>query len=122
YCTFYGDMAGAITPLADVYKTEVYNLAEYVNRKKELIPKRMLEKAPSAELRQNQRDRDTLPEYEYLDRVLKAYIEDDIINENEQSILACIKRNEFKRFQMPLGFKISKKAFGSGRDIPIVKQ
>jgi NAD+ synthase (glutamine-hydrolysing) len=133
YCTLYGDMAGGLAMLSDVPKTMVYALAGLINRDRELIPRSSVEKPPSAELRPNQTDQDSLPPYEVLDRILKAYIED--VKSPEQiatqcgfdidlvrSIAAKVDRNEYKRRQAPPGLKITTRAFGLGRPFPIVQK
>lgn len=129
YCTLYGDMAGGLAVISDVPKTMVYQIARFINRKKQLIPKSILTKAPTAELKPDQADQDTLPPYEKLDEILKAYIEDHL---SAQSIIAMgfdkkivedvvrrIDLNEYKRRQAPPGFKVTSKAFGLGRRMPI---
>lgn len=133
YCTLYGDMAGGLAMLSDVPKTMVYALAELINRKRELIPRASVEKPPSAELRPNQKDQDSLPPYEVLDRILKAYIE-DVKSPEEiaaqcgfdinlvRSIAGKFDRNEYKRRQAPPGLKITSRAFGLGRPFPIVQK
>ena len=133
YCTLYGDMAGGLAMLSDVPKTMVYALADLVNRERELIPRASIEKPPSAELRPNQMDQDSLPPYEILDQILKASIEDvrspeeiscqygfdiDLV----RSIAAKVDRNEYKRRQAPPGLKITSRAFGLGRPFPIVQK
>ncbi|HVA95607.1 MAG TPA: NAD+ synthase [Candidatus Dormibacteraeota bacterium] len=133
YCTLYGDMAGGLALLSDVPKTMVYALAEFINRERELIPRSSLTKPPSAELRPNQIDQDSLPPYEVLDRILKAYIEDvkspqeiadlhDYDLELVRSIAFKVDRNEYKRRQAPPGLKITSRAFGLGRPFPIVQK
>ncbi len=133
YCTLYGDMAGGLALLSDVPKTTVYALAELINRERELIPRASVEKPPSAELRPNQKDSDSLPPYEILDRILKAYIEDvksaeDIAAQTGfnidlvRSIANKVDRNEYKRRQAPPGLKITSRAFGLGRPFPIVQK
>jgi NAD+ synthase (glutamine-hydrolysing) len=131
YSTLYGDTAGGFAVIKDVYKTFVYKLAEYVNQKagKEIIPRRVFEKAPSAELRENQTDQDKLPPYEILDRILKLYVEDDysveeIISqgfdeETVRKVALMVDTNEYKRRQMPPGPKITHRAFGKDRRLPI---
>jgi NAD+ synthase (glutamine-hydrolysing) len=133
YCTLYGDMAGGLAMLSDVPKTMVYAVAELINREREIIPHASVEKPPSAELRPNQKDQDSLPPYEILDRILKAYIEDlkspeeiachcgfdiDLV----RSIAGKVDRNEYKRRQAPPGLKITSRAFGLGRPFPIVQK
>jgi NAD+ synthetase len=133
YCTLYGDMAGGLAMLSDVPKTMVYALAGLINRERELIPIASIEKPPSAELRPNQKDQDSLPPYDVLDRILGAYIEDvkspgeiasqygfDI--ELVRSIAKKVDRNEYKRRQAPPGLKITSRAFGLGRPFPIVQK
>jgi NAD+ synthetase len=133
YCTLYGDMAGGLALLSDVPKTMVYALAESINRERGLIPRPSIEKPPSAELRPNQKDQDSLPPYEVLDRILKAYIE-DVKSPDEiaahygydlelvRSIAIRVDRNEYKRRQAPPGLKITSRAFGLGRPFPIVQK
>jgi NAD+ synthetase len=133
YCTLYGDMAGGLAMLSDVPKTMVYDLANLINRDRELIPLASIEKPPSAELRPNQTDQDSLPPYEVLDRILKAYIEDvkspsEIVQQFGfdltlvRSIATKVDRNEYKRRQAPPGLKITSRAFGLGRPFPIVQK
>jgi NAD+ synthetase len=133
YCTLYGDMAGGLAMLSDVPKTMVYHLVDFINRDRELIPRASVEKPPSAELRPNQTDQDSLPPYEILDRILKAYIEElkcpeEIAAEFSidiglvRSIAAKFDRNEYKRRQAPPGLKITSRAFGLGRPFPIVQK
>ncbi len=131
YCTLYGDMAGGYAVISDIPKTVVYKLTEYRNTKakKDIIPRRTIEKAPSAELRPNQKDQDTLPPYDVLDDILQQYVEeqkdfDSIVRSGHDSkivewVIRTITRNEYKRRQMPPGPKVTGKAFGSGRRIPI---
>ncbi|MCL6523744.1 MAG: NAD+ synthase [Thermoflavifilum sp.] len=130
YGTLYGDMAGGLSVLGDVYKLQVYALARYINRNQEIIPSSILEKAPSAELRPGQRDTDSLPPYEQLDPILYQYIEQhqtipQIIkmgfDENlVKRIIPLVNRNEYKRHQFCPILRVSSKAFGTGRRIPIV--
>ncbi len=132
YVTLYGDMAGGLAVLSDVLKTMVYRLAGYINRQKEIIPIRILEKKPSAELRENQKDEDDLPPYEVLDPILHAYIEvnkskEEIISRGfdkylVEEIVGRVDRNEYKRQQAPIGLKITPRAFGFGRRMPIVNK
>ncbi|HQP91600.1 MAG TPA: NAD+ synthase [Candidatus Omnitrophota bacterium] len=131
YCTLYGDMAGGFGVLKDVPKMLVYKLCEHKNSKecKEVIPKRVFEKAPTAELRFNQKDSDTLPEYEILDRILKLYVEEDlspariiekgIKEELVRRVVHMVDLNEYKRRQAAPGIKITPKAFGRDRRMPI---
>jgi NAD+ synthase (glutamine-hydrolysing) len=130
YGTLYGDMAGGLSVLGDVYKMQVYALARYINRNGEIIPDHILTKAPSAELRPNQKDSDSLPEYDILDRVLYNYIElrqgpKEIIAEGYDTalvkrILRLVNMNEYKRNQFCPIIRVSSKAFGVGRRLPIV--
>jgi NAD+ synthase (glutamine-hydrolysing) len=134
YCTLYGDMAGGFAVIKDVPKTLVYKLSNYVNnvKGKEVIPLSILERAPSAELKFNQKDQDSLPEYEILDAILKEYIENDKGLEQIISlgfdrtlvtnIISKVDRNEYKRRQAPPGIKITEKAFGRDRRMPIVNK
>jgi NAD+ synthase (glutamine-hydrolysing) len=129
YCTLYGDMCGALAVISDIPKMMVYELARFINKDKELIPSRILEKAPSAELKPDQKDQDDLPPYEKLDRVLKAYVEenkapDEIIATGiDRSIVQDVVRrvdgNEYKRYQAPPGLKVTTKSFGYGRRYPM---
>lgn len=129
YGTLYGDMCGGLSVIGDLYKTEVYELCQYINRDKEIIPESILTKEPSAELRPDQRDSDSLPPYDLLDRMLKLYIEErkgpeEIINEGfdpilVKRILRMVNSNEWKRWQAPPVLRVSTKAFGPGRRIPI---
>lgn len=132
YCTLYGDMAGGLALLGDVYKTMVYRVSRWVNREREIIPQSTLNKAPSAELRPNQTDQDTLPPYDVLDGILKLYIEEwlevDAIaargfdRDLVARILRLVDTNEFKRAQAAPTIRVSAKAFGSGRDMPIAQR
>jgi NAD+ synthase/NAD+ synthase (glutamine-hydrolysing) len=133
YCTLYGDMAGGLAAIADVPKIMVYDLARYVNRAGERIPLACLEKPPSAELRPNQTDQDTLPPYEVLDAILKDYIEEALsaqeIAEKHHLDLALVRDTirkvdaaEYKRQQAPPTLKVTAKAFGMGRRYPIVQK
>jgi NAD+ synthetase len=135
YATLYGDMNGALAVIGDLYKTEVYELAKWLNEEyygEQVIPESILEKPPSAELRPDQKDTDTLPEYEVLDDILYRYIElqesaGKIIDSghNEEivkRIMSMVDANEFKRYQAAPILKVSSKSFGIGRRIPIVKK
>jgi NAD+ synthase (glutamine-hydrolysing) len=131
YATLYGDMAGGFALLKDVYKTDVFRLAKYLNERagRELIPQSIIERAPSAELRDNQLDEDSLPPYSVLDKVLEAYVELDQSREDLTSdgfdpevvdrALAMIDRAEYKRRQAPPGVKLRPKAFGRDWRLPI---
>lgn len=131
YATLYGDMAGGLAVIADVYKTDVYKIADYINREREIIPKEIIEKAPSAELRPNQTDQDTLPPYNLLDRILRMYLEEnkefneikEIIGDEEvvKKVLRMVDMNEYKRKQAAPALRVSSKAFGYGRRYPIVQ-
>lgn len=130
YGTLYGDMAGGLSVLGDVYKTQVYALAQYINRQKEIIPNNILTKAPSAELRPDQKDSDSLPDYDNLDKVLYQYIEkrqgpNEIISRGMEEglvrrVLKLVNTNEYKRNQFCPIIRVSSKAFGVGRRVPIV--
>ncbi len=130
YGTLYGDMAGGLSVLGDVYKTQVYALANYINREKEIIPNHIITKAPSAELRPNQKDSDSLPDYGDLDTILFEYIEDRLgpkeiiaVGYDEKlvnRILRLVNINEYKRNQFCPIIRVSYKAFGVGRRMPIV--
>ena len=134
YTTLYGDMAGGFAPLKDVPKTMVYRLAQYRNRRSgtEVIPSSVLAKAPSAELRPGQRDTDTLPPYDVLDPILKAYVEDDVaVDEIIQMGFDCdtvikvarmVDRSEYKRRQAAPGVKITTRDFGRDRRLPITNR
>jgi len=133
YATLYGDMAGGFALLKDVYKTDVFRLARHLNERagSELIPRTTIDRPPSAELRANQRDEDSLPPYEELDRVLEAYVEQDRSREELEAeydaetvdrALALIDRAEFKRRQAPPGVKLRPKAFGRDRRTPITNR
>jgi NAD+ synthase (glutamine-hydrolysing) len=130
YGTLYGDMCGGLSVLGDLYKTEVFDLARYMNRDAEVVPTNIITKPPSAELRPDQKDSDSLPDYETLDSILYRYIEEQrspgqIIAEGYDAalvnrILKLVNINEYKRFQMAPTLRVSKKAFGMGRRMPIV--
>ncbi len=132
YCTIYGDMAGGLALLSDVPKTMVYRLAEHINRHGEIIPRNTIDKAPSAELRANQKDQDTLPPYDVLDEILRLYVEEQLTATEiaERGIDADTVRwvahkvdiNEYKRQQAAPGIKVTTKAFGIGRRVPIAQK
>ncbi|NNG27753.1 MAG: NAD+ synthase, partial [Ignavibacteriaceae bacterium] len=132
YCTLYGDMCGGLAVLADIYKTDVYRIANYINRNEEIIPQAIVDKAPSAELSPNQTDQDFLPPYELLDKILKMYLEEnkeyneitEVIGDKKlvEKILRLVDINEFKRKQAAPALKVSRKAFGYGRRFPIVQK
>ena len=130
YCTLYGDMVGALAVIGDVYKTEVYALSRYANRARRVIPEDTLTKPPSAELRPGQKDTDSLPPYEVLDPILRAYVEDYCSAEEiaatqhvdatlVRSVIKLVERSEYKRQQAAPVLKVSKKSFGMGRRFPI---
>jgi NAD+ synthase (glutamine-hydrolysing) len=130
YCTLYGDMVGGLAVISDVPKTMVYRLSHYVNSRRPVIPRAILEKPPSAELRPNQQDSDTLPPYEILDTILEDYVEDSKTAEQiaqahgydiglVRRVICMVDRSEYKRQQAAPGLKISEKAFGVGRRFPI---
>jgi NAD+ synthase (glutamine-hydrolysing) len=130
YGTLYGDMCGGLSVLGDLYKTQVYQLAHLINAAKEIIPLNTITKPPSAELRPGQRDSDSLPEYEILDKILYEYIENrvgphELVGKGfdeatVKRILKLVNTNEYKRYQSPPILRVSPKAFGSGRRLPIV--
>jgi len=131
YCTLYGDMCGGVAVLGDVYKTDVYRIVNFINRDEEIIPDEIVKKAPSAELKFDQKDQDTLPEYPLLDKILKMYLEEnkelnEIVGEigNKEivkRVLSMVDKNEFKRKQAAPVLRVSTKAFGYGRRYPIVQ-
>jgi NAD+ synthase (glutamine-hydrolysing) len=132
YCTLYGDMVGGLAVISDVPKTMVYRLAEWMNREHEVIPRNTIEKPPSAELKPDQRDQDTLPPYEILDPILQLYVEEqlsqrDIIARgfDEKTVRWVARRvdlNEYKRAQAVPGLKVTSRAFGSGRRMPVAQR
>jgi len=129
YCTLYGDMSGGLSVISDVPKTMVYRLAEYINRDNAVIPKSTITKPPSAELRPDQKDQDTLPPYDILDGILHLYVDEGASPDEIKRmgfdadtvdwIVKAVNRNEYKRKQAPPGLKVTSKAFGQGRRIPI---
>ena len=129
YCTLYGDMSGGLSVIADVPKTMVYELAQYMNRDSIIIPQEIVNKPPSAELRENQTDQDTLPPYEVLDEILHYYVDEhysmaDLLQHNFDPetvkwVIRTVDRNEYKRRQAVPGLKVTSKAFGIGRRMPI---
>jgi len=132
YCTLYGDMAGGLAVISDVPKTMIYELARWMNRDREIIPKSTIEKPPSAELKPNQKDQDTLPPYEILDQILQLYVEEnlsarDIIARGfDEKTVRWVQRrvdlNEYKREQAAPGLKVTSRAFGMGRKMPIAQR
>jgi len=131
YCTLYGDMSGGLTAISDLYKTMVYRLARWINRSGDVIPRASIDKVPSAELRPNQKDTDSLPPYDLLDPILKGYIEDGLSAQEitakghdpdlVRRVISMVDGAEYKRNQAPPGIKISGKAFGTGRRMPIAR-
>ena len=129
YSTLYGDMAGGFSLLKDVPKTLVYKLAEYRNSLSKVIPTRIITRAPSAELRANQTDQDSLPAYEILDSIMQAYVEEDMSRDKiiklgfaEKDVIRVtnlIDHNEYKRRQAPVGVRITERGFGKDRRYPI---
>jgi NAD+ synthetase len=135
YCTLYGDMAGGLSVISDVYKTEVYEICRWLNKEyygEEIIPESIINKPPSAELRPDQKDSDSLPDYGTLDAILRYYIEEQLSREQiidhgmeeeiVDKVLRLVDLNEHKRYQAPPGLKVSAKAFGSGRRWPLAQQ
>jgi len=132
YCTLYGDMCGGLAVISDVFKMQVYALARWINRKQEIIPVSTIEKPPSAELRPDQTDQDSLPPYEVLDAILKGYVEEglsrrDLVAQGfaeavVNDVVRKVDLNEYKRKQAAPGLKITPLAFGVGRRIPIVQK
>ncbi len=130
YGTLYGDMCGGLSVLGDVYKTQVYELAAYINREREIIPQNSINKPPSAELRQDQKDSDSLPQYDILDKILYQYIEQrkgpkelmeaGFEEATVRQVLKLVNTSEYKRYQTPPILRVSPKAFGMGRRMPIV--
>jgi NAD+ synthase (glutamine-hydrolysing) len=137
YCTLYGDMNGALGPIGDLFKTEVFALCRRINEKalasrgRFLIPEAIITKPPSAELRPNQKDQDSLPPYEDLDEILKLYLFDNLSRDEIAQrgwdgelagrIIKTVARAEFKRRQAPPVLKVSTRAFGMGRRMPIAR-
>ncbi len=132
YCTIYGDMAGGLAVISDVPKTIVYQLARWINREREIIPRSTIEKPPSAELKPGQVDQDSLPPYDVLDQILQLYVEE---NQSAREIIARgfdektvrwiqhrVDLNEYKRAQAAPGIKVTSRAFGVGRRMPIAQQ
>ena len=133
YCTLYGDMVGGLGVISDVPKTMVYELSRYVNSLKPVIPQSTIDKPPSAELRPDQKDSDTLPPYEILDNILEDYVEHYYSAERiaaergydlkvVRDVIRMIERSEYKRQQAAPGLKITRKAFGVGRRFPIAQK
>lgn len=132
YCTLYGDMNGGLAVISDVPKTLVYDICRYINKDAEVIPQRILDKPPSAELKPDQTDQDDLPPYEVIDAILKGYVEqalsaDELVaaGHDPQAVADVVRRvdqNEYKRFQAAPGLKVTAKAFGEGRRYPLAKR
>ncbi len=132
YCTLYGDMNGALAPIADVFKTDIYRLARWINRDREIIPAASITKPPSAELRPNQTDQDSLPPYETLDAILELYVvknlgKTEIVQRGFDAavvndVINKVNFSEYKRRQAAPGLKVSPRAFGVGRRIPIAQK
>lgn len=132
YCTLYGDMCGGLAVISDVPKTLVYELAEWINRDREIIPRATIEKPPSAELKPDQRDQDTLPPYEILDPILQLYVEEQLSGAeiiargfDEKTVRWVVRRvdlNEYKRAQAVPGLKVTGRAFGLGRKMPVAQR
>ena len=132
YCTIYGDMAGGLALISDVPKTMVYQLAAHINRDREIIPRATIEKAPSAELRAGQKDQDTLPPYDVLDEILRLYVEEQMTTaqiaargfdaETVGWVARKVDTNEYKRQQAAPGIKVTSRAFGIGRRVPIAQK
>ena len=132
YATLYGDMAGGFAPLSDVPKLLVYDLARWRNRDGEVIPQRVIDRPPSAELRPDQKDSDSLPDYAVLDGILALYVEQDFSIEEiveagyepsqVEHVTRLVDRNEYKRRQAPPGIKITRRAYGRDRRYPIVNR
>ena len=132
YCTLYGDMCGGLAVISDVFKTQIYRLAHWINRDREIIPASTIAKPPSAELRPGQLDQDSLPPYEILDAILKGYVEDGLARQDligagfAETVVNEMARkvdlSEYKRKQSAPGLKITPLAFGVGRRIPIVQK
>ena len=130
YGTLYGDLCGGLSVIGDVYKTDVFRLAEFINKDQEIIPTNTITKPPSAELRPDQKDTDSLPPYDILDEILYEYIEkrlspQDIIDNGFEEklvrrVLRLVNINEFKRYQTAPVLRVTSKAFGMGRRMPIV--
>jgi NAD+ synthase (glutamine-hydrolysing) len=132
YATLYGDMAGGFAVIKDVYKTMVYTLARDRNRAGEVIPQRIIDRAPTAELKANQTDQDTLPPYDVLDPILKAYVEEDkdldaviaqgFPRRTVTAVARMVDRSEYKRRQSPIGIKLTPRALGKDRRMPVTNR
>jgi NAD+ synthetase len=132
YCTIYGDMCGGLAVISDLPKTRVFELCRWLNREREIIPWDTIDKPPSAELRPDQKDEDSLPQYAVLDAILEAYVERHLSTEEivalgfEEDLVRWVQRrvdlNEWKRQQAAPGLRVTSKAFGMGRRMPIVQR
>jgi NAD+ synthetase len=132
YCTLYGDMCGALAVIADVFKTDIYRIARWVNRERVVIPEASITKPPSAELRPDQKDQDSLPAYETLDAILQAYVVEDLSRAEiiergfdaavVNDVINKVTFSEYKRRQAAPGLKVSPRAFGMGRRVPIAQR
>lgn len=132
YCTLYGDMNGGLAVISDVFKTDVYRLARFINREVEIIPQATLDKPPSAELAPDQKDQDSLPPYEVLDAILRLYVEGvvdpaQIVAEGHDPatvarVVSLVVKSEYKRWQAPPGLRVSSRAFGMGRRLPLAQR
>jgi len=132
YCTLYGDMCGGLAVISDVYKNQVYALARWINREREIIPRSSIEKPPSAELRPGQTDQDSLPPYDTLDALLAGYVEEGLARAElvargfpepmVRDVARKVDASEYKRKQAAPGLKVTPLAFGVGRRIPIVQR
>jgi len=132
YCTLYGDMSGALAVITDVFKTDIYKISRWVNREKAIIPEASISKPPSAELRPDQKDQDSLPAYETLDAILQAYVvenlgKDQIVKRGfnptvVNDVINKVTFSEYKRRQAAPGLKVSPRAFGMGRRLPIAQR
>jgi len=132
YCTLYGDMNGGLAVISDVFKTDVYRLCHFINREMELIPQATLDKPPSAELAPGQKDQDSLPPYEVLDAILRLYVEGVVDPaqivaqghdpETVERVVSLVVKSEYKRWQAPPGLRVSSRAFGMGRRLPLAQR
>jgi len=131
YCTLYGDMAGGLAPLGDLWKHQVYALSRFANRAGEVIPERVLTRPPSAELRPDQTDQDSLPPYAELDAILELYVTEGLGREaivarghptaTVERVIRLVERSEYKRRQAAPVLRVTRRAFGAGRQIPVAR-
>jgi NAD+ synthase (glutamine-hydrolysing) len=129
YCTLYGDMTGGLAVISDVFKKMVYRLADYINKDSEIIPRAIIDRPPSAELKPGQLDQDTLPPYDVLDEILHYYLEEKYSAKKLQEkgfdaktvkwVIEAVKKNGYKRRQAPPGLKVTSRTFRTGRKMPI---